>query len=183
MTDEPNDSGIAHSGNVTNGEMKNMKLSRKAKLGLLSAILIAAVAAPVLAWIASNTLHFDTTLSGSPFLLTSDPLPSTMYYETPIALNTETKNLANKEFTDVRTNYKIYRDGGAMDTSWITVHVKDIYNDLDLTFTVDGSGNLVAAIGPYTASATLDITAVVTVTFHNMAPLDNYRADVWVSVG
>lgn len=160
-----------------------MKLSRKKKLSLLSIVLIAAVAVPVFAWIASNTLHFSTTLSGFPFLLTSDPLPSTLFYETPIALNTETKNLANKEFTIVRTNYKIWRDGGAMEISWVTVHVKDVVNDFDLTFVVDGSGNLVAAIGPYTASATLDITAVVTVTFHGTAPLDNYHADVWVSVG
>jgi hypothetical protein len=183
-----------------------MKLSKKAKLSLLSIVLIAAVAVPVLAWIASNTLHFSTTLTGSPFVLTildsyaarnvqSPPyLPGTLHYEEPVVLYTNTLNLANSAYADVRTNYEIWRsDGGAMDTAWVTVHVHDVNtaSDFDLIFslisdaTKSGTANnaLKATIGPYTAPAHFSADATVTVTFHTAAPLLAFQADVWITVG
>jgi hypothetical protein len=184
MTDEPNNSGIAHSGNVAKGEEeKNMKLSRKAKLGLLSVVLIAAVAIPVYAWIASNVVHLTTILSTVPFSLTSDPLPSHMYSEGPVVLNTTTQNLDGLAYTNVRTNYRIWRDSGPMLTTYVTAHIKDVYYDLDLTFTVDGGGNLVATLGPYATPANFNLSTNVTVTLHSVAPLDTYHMDMWISVG
>jgi hypothetical protein len=176
---------------------ERMKLSKKAKLGLMSIVLIAAISVPVLAWIASNTLHFSTTLVGSPFVLTildsyttrnvlSPPyLPETLRYEEPIVLYTNTKNLASSAYDSVLTNYKIWRtDAGTMQTGWVTVNIVDAAHPsgFDLPFTVDGSGNLVYSIGPYTASAGFSADATVTVTFHTSAPLLEYQADVWVSV-
>jgi hypothetical protein len=158
-----------------------MKFSRRMKIGLLGVVIAAVIIVPVYAYLASGTLHFDTTLS-VPFQLTSDPIPSTMHYESAIVLHTETKDLDNSAYANVRTNYKIWRDGGGMDPSYLTVHVKDVVNDFDLTFTVSGS-TIVATIGPYSTPAGFDVFTDVTVTFHNAAPLDGYHADVWVTVG
>jgi hypothetical protein len=178
-------------------------MQRKMKLGIVGTLLAVMIASVAYAWVASNTLHFNTTLAGSPFTLTildsftsrnvlSPPyLPGTLHYEEPVILYTNTKNWANSAYSDVKTNYKIWRtDGGAMDTSWVTVHVQDPINNFDLSFSlasdtsISGTANnvLVASIGPYTAVAHFTVDAMVTVTFHTSAPLMAYQADVWVSV-
>jgi len=178
-------------------------MRRKMKLGIVGALLVVMAASVAYAWVASNTLHFSTTLAGNPFVLTildsfisrnvlSPPyLPGTLHYEEPVILYTNTKNLANSAYSDVRTNYEIWRtDGGAMDTSWVTVHVKDVVNDFDLIFSLasdsahGGTANnvLKASIGPYAAIALFSVDATVTVTFHTSAPLMGFQADVWVSV-
>jgi hypothetical protein len=183
-----------------------MKLSRRAQIGLLSIVLIVAISVPVFAWIASNVLHFETTLVGSPFALTvldnyadrnvlSPPyLPVTMYYEQPVVLYTNTKNLASATYNNVNTNYKIWRSGGlAMDTAWVTINIIDAAHptgfDLPLALGTDpglsavADNVLVYSIGPYTAGPGFSADATVTVTLHNPAPLTTFAADVWVSVG
>jgi hypothetical protein len=171
-------------------------MQRKKKLGIVGALLAVMMASVAYAWIASNTLHFTTTLAGNPFVLAiyndytnrdvliPPYLPTTMYYEQPVILYTNTKNLANSAYSGVYTNYKIWRtEGGDMQTSWVTVHVHDVTHgtDVDLPLTVV-AGNLVYSLGPYDAVAHFSADATVTVTFHNSAPLLAYSADVWVSV-
>lgn len=169
------------------------------KLGIVVALVVVmAASVAYAAWVASNTLHFSTTLTGSPFLLTilddyslrnvkTPPyLPTTIYYEQPIVLYTNTKNLATSTYNTVNTNYKIWRtDAGTMQTSWVTVNIVDAAHPsgLDLPLTVDGFGNLVYSIGPYTAVGGFSADATVTVTFHTGAPQLEYQADVWVTVG
>jgi hypothetical protein len=173
-------------------------MQRKMKLSIVGTLLAVMMVSVAYAWIASNTLSFYTTLVGSPFKLTilddythRNPqgppyLPGTLHYEEPVILYTNTKNWANSAYSDVQTNYKIWRtDGEAMDTSWVTVHVYD-YNtagSFDLTFTLAAdSKSITAFIGPYAASAHFSADATITTTFHNSAPLVEYQADVWVSV-
>jgi len=172
-------------------------MQRKMKLSIVGTLLAVMMVSVAYAWIASNTLHFSTTLDGSPFVLAiydsyalrnvlSPPyLPTTMYYEQPVILYTNTKNLADSAYSGVKTNYKIWRTaGGDMQTSWVTVNVVDDAHPagIDLPLTVV-AGNLVYSIGPYDAVAHFSKDATVTVTFHNSAPLLAYSADVWVSVG
>jgi hypothetical protein len=172
-------------------------MQRKMKLGIVGTLLAVMVASVAYAWVASNTLSFYTTLVGSPFTLTilddythrnvrSPPyLPGTLHYDEPVILYTNTLNLANSAYSGVKTNYKIWRtDAGNMETSWVTVHVHDVTHgtDVDLPLTVV-AGNLEYSIGPYDAGAHFSADATVTVTFHNSAPLMEYQADVWVSVG
>jgi len=173
-------------------------MQRKVKLSIVGTLLAVMMVSVAYAWIASNTLSFYTTLVGSPFKLTilddytsrnvlSPPyLPGTLHYEEPVILYTNTLNLANSAYSGVKTNYKIWRtDAGNMQTAWVTVHVHDVTHgtDVDLPLTVDAFGNLVYSIGPYDAVAHFSADATVTVTFHNSAPLLEYQADVWVSVG
>jgi hypothetical protein len=180
-------------------------MRRKVKLGIVVALAVVMTASVAYAWIASNTLNFTTTLAGNPFTLTildnfnarniqSPPyLPSTIYFEEPIVLYTNTKNNANSAYSGVKTNYEIWRaDGGAMDTSWVTVVVGDVNTNalIPLTFSyisdpsISGTANnaLSAYIGPYTAPAYFSADANVTVTFHTGTPLFTFDAKVWVSV-
>ncbi len=115
-------------------------MRRKLKLGIVVALVTIMAATVAYAWIASNVLHFTTTLAGNPFTLAvvdaystknvelpSQYLPATMYYNEPVALDTITTNLANSAYSGVNTNYEIWRtDGGAMDASWINVTVVDV---------------------------------------------------------
>lgn len=78
-----------------------------------------------------------------------------------------------------------------MDTLWVTVHVQDVVNNFDLTFSlasdtsISGTANnaLVSYIGPYTAPASFSVDTTVTVTFHTSAPLMQFQANVWVTIG
>jgi hypothetical protein len=116
-----------------------------------------------------------------------------MYYEQPVVLYTNTKNLASATYNNVKTNYKIWRSGGlAMDTSWVTINIIDSAHpsgfDLPLVLGTDSSISgtpdnvLIYSIGPYTAGPGFTADATVTVTLHNSAPLVTFAADVWVSV-
>ena len=139
--------------------MKIPKLTKKMLLVIGSLFLIAAVSTAAYAWIASNVLTFQTTVSGSPFTLAiinsfvgpttphSLPyLPTTMYYNEPYALNTTTYNQANTAYTGVKTNYEIWRNDGASITydqsnPWLTVEVKDQSGSPDIFLTTPpGSG-------------------------------------------
>jgi hypothetical protein len=174
-------------------------MQRKMKLSIVGTLLAVMMVSVAYAWIASNTLSFYTTLVGSPFKLTvldgytsrnvrSPPyLPGTLHYEEPVILYTNTLNLANSAYSNVTTNYKIWRtDGGIMNaTSWVTVHVYDYNNaaSFNLTFTLaPDSKGITAVIGPYAAIAHFSADATITTTFHTSAPLVEYQADVWVSV-
>ncbi|MGD0159657.1 MAG: hypothetical protein ABSB89_05105 [Candidatus Bathyarchaeia archaeon] len=180
-------------------------MQKKVKLAIVIALVAVMTASVAYAWLASNVLQFSTTLAGSPFTLTildnfntrnilSPPyLPPTIYYEQPILLYTNTKNNAPSPYSNVTTHYEIWRSGGlVMDTSWVTVVVGDIntntittltfslYSDASISATANNA--LVATIGPYTAPASFSADANVTVTFHNVAPLTTFAANVWVAV-
>lgn len=160
-------------------------MQRKMKLGIVSTLLAVMMASIAYAWVASNTLTFTTTVSGSPILLEkSSDLPALMYYEEPFTFTTRTRNLASKAYSGCMTHFVISRgDGGAMQVSWVTVHYKDTTWEGDLTFTVDGSGNLVTTIGPWTATVGYDMTATITVTIHAGAAVGiSYNGQVWVEV-
>jgi hypothetical protein len=189
-------------------------MQKKVKLGIVIALVAIMTASVAYAWIASNILTFQTTLAGNPFTLAvvdayntknielpSQYLPATMYYNEPVALYTITTNLANSAYSNVTTNYEIWRtDGGAMDPTWITVTVEDVntvspYTPIStttLTFStisdssISGTANnaLSAYIGPYTAPANFVAYATVTVTFNTGAPLTTggFQAKVWVAV-
>ncbi len=175
-------------------------MRRKLKLGIVVALVTIMAATVAYAWIASNVLHFTTTLAGNPFTLAvvdaystknvelpSQYLPATMYYNEPVPLYTITTNLANSAYSGVNTNYEIWRtDGGAMDPTWINVTVVDVntvspYTPIStttLTFSlysdssISGTADnaLVANIGPYTAPANFVAYATVYVTFNTNAP-------------
>jgi hypothetical protein len=193
-------------------------MQRKMKLGIVGTLMAVMVASVAYAWVASNTLNFTTNLSGSPFQLdivddytnrnvrTEPYLPPTMYYGEPAVLNTITYNKANAAYSNVKTNYEIWRRDGASMTydqsnPWLTVRVQDSSGTPDIYLTVAGAGYsnfglisdttisanannaLLAYIGPYTAGIGLTKFANVTVTFLNTAASVTYDAKVWVSVG
>lgn len=115
-------------------------MQKKVKLGIVIALVAIMTASVAYAWIASNVLHFQTTLAGNPFTLAvvdaystknielpSQYLPATMYYNEPVTLDTITTNLANSAYSGVNTNYEIWRtDGGAMNQAWVNVTVLDV---------------------------------------------------------
>jgi len=160
-------------------------MQRKVKLGIVGVLLAVMVASVAYAWVASNTLTFTTTVSGSPiYLEKSTDLPALMYYEEPFTFTTRTRNLASKEYTGCMTHFVISRgDGGTMQAIWVTVHYKDLNWEGDLIFTVDGSGNLVTTIGPWPATVGYDMPATITVTIHSGAYVGtSYNGQVWVEV-
>lgn len=129
-----------------------MKISRKVKI-LLSIVSIVAVAGIAFAWVASNTLYFQTTLSGVPFSLSvlssyasptvlSSPygFPSSLYYGEPVTLDTLTTNLGGAQ-SGVYTNYEIWiSSGSSFPTDSVTVTVQDC----------DASGNTAGYPAPTT---------------------------------
>ena len=195
-------------------------MQRKMKLSIVGTLLAVMMVSVAYAWIASNTLWFTTTLSGSPFQLDivndytnkvvqlPPYLPNPMYYEQPAVLYTITTNKANAAYSNVKTNYEIWRSDGASITydqnnPWLTVRVQDSSGNPDIFLTVFPPGlgysnfglisdttisanpnnAILAYIGPYNAGIGFTKYATVTVTFLNTAASVTYEAKVWVSVG